>query len=367
MQGICFSSWASRIPDIKNNLGLNDAAWGTILLMLPLGQFIGMMFSGSIISRFGSRQVQPIAVTGYAIMLTLVGLAASEYALLLLLIAFGIFGNFCNIGVNTQGITVEDYYKRPIMSTFHGGWSFAGLAGATLGLVMTRLDIPTGIHFAVVSLLVITGMLWNRKYLQADLQKAAQTETQNLFKIKPEKFLFLLGIVGFCGMAAEGAMSDWNGVYLQDVVGVDSTLAPLGLMCYMVTMASGRFIMDKVTLRWGRRRVLQCCGCAIFSGLLLTVIYPGFIASLIAFMIIGFGTSGVVPTLYSTAGQKTRLHPSMALTMVSSISFLGFLLGPPIIGYISEATNLRVSYALIGILGLCIAIMAGKLKVLRKA
>ncbi len=365
MQGLCFSSWASRIPDIKNALELNDAAWGTILLMMPLGQFIGMIFSGSIIARLGSKRVLPVALGIYALMLSAVGLAQSEYMLLGILVCFGFVANFSNISINTQGITLERYYQRPIMSTFHGGWSFAGLAGGTIGLLMTTLKINPTLHFILVTILILSGILYTRKYLQPDLKKESDTGNQSLLNVKPEKFLFLLGLVGFCGMAAEGSMSDWNGLYLRDVVGVADYLTPLGLMTYMLTMASGRFVMDKVSQRYGRRRVLQFCGCAIFTGLSLTVIYPGFITSLIAFMIVGFGTSGVVPTIFSTVGQKTKLHPSLALTIVSSVSFLGFLLGPPVIGYISQLTNLRVSYALIALFGLSVALLSSNLKILK--
>ncbi len=141
--------------------------------------------------------------------------------------------------------------------------------------------------------------------------------------------MFLLGgIVGFCGMAAEGAMSDWSGLYLIDVVGTPSNIAPIGLAAYMVTMASGRFLIDKATQKWGgRKRVLQAGGTLITIGLFSAVALPHFITTIIAFMIIGFGTAGIVPSIYSVAGQRTKISTSIALTIVSSVSFLGFLMG----------------------------------------
>lgn len=141
-------------------------------------------------------------------------------------------------------------------------------------------------------------------------------------------------------------------------------LAPIGLAAYMTTMASGRFVIDKATQKWGRRRIVQAGGTLIGLGLFTAVILPHFITVIIAFMITGFGTAGIVPTIYSTAGQKTRIPPSLALTIVSSVSFLGFLLGPPVIGYIASVTNLRYSYTLIGILGICIVALASRIKVL---
>lgn len=368
LQGLCFSSWASRIPDIKSMLGMDDAAWGTMLLMIPVGQICGMTLSGTLISRIGSKRILTIAMICYAVTLMFIGLASSEHLLLLTLVVYGFFGNFCNIAVNTQGVTLEAQYKKPIMSTFHGGWSLAGFTGAAVGLLMTALRIAPSVHFIIISALVFAGIALNYKFLQPDLQKAVEPILEGAAqprKNKPELFLILLGIVAFCGMAAEGAMTDWNGVYLQDVVGVKESLAPIGLTAYMITMAAGRFIMDKVTQRWGRKRVLQYCGTMIALGLFLSVAYSHFIVTIIAFMIVGMGTSGIVPTIYSVTGQKTKISTGMALTIVSSISFTGFLLGPPLIGYISHATNLRYSYALVGVLGVCIVIMSSRLKVLR--
>lgn len=365
--GICFSSWASRIPDIKTTLGLGDAAWGTILLMIPIGQVCGMAISGFLVSKLGSKRILPVALIGYVAALLLVGVSSSEYALIISLIVFGFFGNFCNISINTQSVTVEAMYNKPIMASFHGGWSLAGLTGAAIGLLMSSLHLDPVYHFGIIGILVIITLIVNKRYLQPDHKKEKDpAEVAAKKKRKPETFLFLLGMVAFCGMAAEGAMADWSGLYLIDVVGTPKHLAPIGLAAYMVTMASGRFMIDKATQKWGRKRIVQTGGILIATGLFTAVAFPHFITTIIAFMIIGFGTAGIVPTIYSIAGQKTRIPTSIALTIVSSVSFLGFLMGPPLIGYISSATNLRYSYALIGLFGICIVVLASVIKVFRK-
>lgn len=364
--GICFSSWASRIPDIKIALGLGDAAWGTILLMIPVGQICGMTISGLLISKVGSKRIYPIALTGYVLALLAIGISSTEYALIMSLIVFGFFGNFCNISVNTQAVTLENAYNRPIMASFHGGWSLAGLTGAAVGLLMASLNIHPIYHFCIIGALVIITLLINKPYLQDDLKKEKDpADVAAKKKNKPETFLFLLGIVAFCGMAAEGAMSDWSGLFLIDVVGTEKNLAPIGLAAYMITMASGRFMIDKATQRWGRQRVIQAGGILIATGLFTAVAFPHFITTIIAFMIIGFGTAGIVPTIYSVAGQRTKIPTSIALTIVSSVSFLGFLMGPPLIGYIASVTNLRYSYALIGLFGICIVVLASVIKIFR--
>jgi MFS family permease len=166
-------------------------------------------------------------------------------------------------------------------------------------------------------------------------------------------------------MAAEGAMMDWSGLYLVQVIGSPKHLAPIGLAAYMITMASGRFLIDKATQKWGRQRIVQLGGTLIAVGLFSAVSFPYYITTIISFMIIGLGTAGIVPTIYSVVGQKTKIPTSIALTIVSSISFLGFLLGPPIIGYIAQVTSLQYSYALVGLFGIAIVVLASTLRVFK--
>jgi len=366
--GICFSSWASRIPDIKNTLGLGDAAWGTLLLMIPIGQVCGMTISGLIVSKAGSKKILPVALVGYVCALLLIGLSSTEYSLIISLIIFGFCGNFCNISVNTQAISIEAIYNKPIMASFHGGWSLAGLTGASIGLFMASIHLRPLYHFGIVGVVVIMILIINKSFLQPDIKKEKDpADIAARKRRKPEVFLFLLGTVAFCGMAAEGAMSDWSGLYLIDVVGMPKHLAPIGLAAYMTTMASCRFMIDKATRKWGRQRIVQAGGTLISIGLFTSVAFPHFITVIIAFMITGLGTAGIIPTIYSTAGQKTRIPASLALTIVSSIGFLGFLMGPPLIGYIASVTNLRYSYTLIGIMGVCIVTLASGIKILSSA
>jgi MFS family permease len=335
--------------------------------MIPIGQVCGMSISGFIVSKIGSRKILPVAIPCYVAALLFIGMSANEYALIISLIIFGFCGNFCNISINTQAISLEAVYNKPIMASFHGGWSLAGLTGASIGLLMTSIHLRPLYHFCIVGVLVIITLIINKSYLQPDTKKEKDPAgSAARKKQKPEAFLFLLGLVAYCGMAAEGSMADWSGLYLIDVVGMPKHLAPAGLAAYMITMASGRFIIDKATQKWGRQRIIQAGGTLIATGLFTAVAFPHFITVMIAFMITGFGTAGIVPTIYSTAGQKTRIPPSIALTVVSSVSFLGFLTGPPLIGYIASITNLRYSYALIGILGICIVALASVIKVFGK-
>lgn len=359
--GLCFASWASRIPDIKASLHLSDAALGSILLALPAGQLVAMPFSGRLITHFGSKKVLGICLALYAICLTNIALATEAWHLTLGLFLFGVFGNMCNISVNTQAIGAEKMYERPIMTSFHGVWSTAGFTGAAIGLLMMSLNISPYIHFWIVTVMVFATIMITQKYLQPG--NSTSSEKKSLFA-KPDTVLVQLGIIGFFCMASEGAMFDWSGVYFKDVVKAPEALVALGYLSFMIAMASGRFIGDKLISKYGRQKMLRASGILISAGLFTSVIFPTMITATAGFLAVGFGVSSIVPMVYSAAGKHSKLAPGLALAAVSSISFLGFLMGPPLIGYIAELFSLRYSFAVIGLLGISISLLVSKIQAL---
>ncbi|MCL4637448.1 MULTISPECIES: MFS transporter [Olivibacter] len=363
-QGLAFASWASRIPDIKTKLHLSDGQLGSLLFALPLGQLATMALSGTLVTKFGSKKVLTVAAALYVVALTNLGLASQGWHLGVSLFIFGIIGNMCNIAVNTQGVAAENLFDKPIMSSFHGAWSIAGFTGALVGLLMINLHIAPYLHFWIIAGLVWISILINNKFLVAGVGPASTTK-KKLFS-KPEGALLQLGVIGFCSMATEGAMFDWSGVYFKDIVKAPQALVPLGYASFMVMMASGRFIGDRLIARLGRKRVLQVSGVLISSGMFLAVLFPYIITAVIAFMLVGLGVATVVPTVYSVAGRNAKVSPGIALAMVSSVSYLGFLMGPPLIGYIAELASLRYSYAVIGVFGLVITLLVAKIRAINQ-
>ncbi|WP_036602854.1 MFS transporter [Olivibacter sitiensis] len=359
-QGFAFASWASRIPDIKSSLHLSDGQLGSILLALPLGQLLTMALSGQLVARYGSKMVLTLSVPLYGLALTNLGLATQAWHLALCLLLFGVIGNMCNISLNTQGVAAEKFYGRPIMSSFHGAWSIAGFSGALMGLLMMNLHFKPYAHFWVIAVFVFINTALNFRYLIAGVDP--QPAGKRKFFSRPEGVLLQLGIIGFCSMAAEGAMFDWSGVYFKDIVKAPRSLVVLGYASFMVMMATGRFLGDGMITRFGRKRVLQICGLLISIGMFTAVLLPYLPTATIGFMMVGLGVSCMVPSVYSLAGQNKTVSAGIALAMVSSVSYLGFLIGPPLIGYIAEMANLRYSYAVIGMAGMLVTLLVSRLK-----
>ena len=356
--GLTFASWASRIPEVQAMHHLSNGELGGVLFALPAGSLISLPLWGWMIAKYGSKTMLLSGISLYVLLLLLISLAGSIGQLWVILFLFGMIGNLCNIAVNTQAVGVEKLYGRSIMAGFHAIWSLAGFTGAAVGNLLIAFNATLFLHFLVIGILAtLLVIVVNTRLLQGD----AQTQSAS-FIVRPNKELWLLGLIAFCCMACEGAMFDWTGVYFQKVVNVPRQLVALGYTAFMSTMAGGRFLGDWIITRLGKRQVLQASGLLIFSGLLLAVLFPFLLFAILGFMLVGLGVSSVIPVVYSAAGNTQNLAPSVALATVSSIGFIGFLIGPPIIGFIAEILSLRWSFTFIAILGLGTTLLSSKME-----
>ena len=367
-QGLCFSSWASRIPDIKEIFTVNDALyWGIVLFMIPVGKFVAMPLAGYLVSKLGSRIMVQISIMGYALSLFAIGTALNIYMLGVFLFCFGVFWNLCDISLNTQGIGIERLYGRTIMASFHGGWSLAACLGALIGFIMIVSDVTPFWHFTLIAALILLLTMVSRRYLQDDVSTAEAVEDKSekwQYIKRPEMLLIKLGLVGLFALVVESAMFDWSGVYFESVLQVPKSLQ-IGFLVFMVMMTVGRFLANYAYRIWGKQRVLQLSGAFIFIGFFTSALLGSTVDSMalkvivnsFGFMLVGLGISSMVPTIYSLVGAKSKTPVGIALTILSSISFIGSLVAPLLIGAISQAFNMEYAYMVVGLLGLCILLM----------
>lgn len=379
-QGLCFSSWASRIPDIKDIFEVEYAFyWGLVLFLIPVGKFVAIPLAGYLVSKLGSRIMAQVSVLGYALALFAIGLSQSIYMLAVCLFAFGVFWNLCDISLNTQGICIERIFGKTIMASFHGGWSLAACMGALIGFIMIVFNVSPFWHFALIASIILLIVLAGRKYLQEDTESAgseASSESGSAveekkeapallsFIRKPEMLLIQLGVVGLFALVVESAMFDWSGIYFESVLQAPKSLQ-IGFLVFMVMMTVGRFLANSAYRILGKQHVLQLAGFFIFAGFFISALLGGIFESMvvkvvvnsIGFMLVGLGISCMVPTIYSLVGAKSKTPVGIALTILSSISFIGSLVAPLLIGAISQAFNMKYAYMVVGLLGLCILLM----------
>lgn len=357
--GLTFSTWASRIPDVKNALHLTEAALGLVLFALPVGQFVSLPLSAWLSSRYGTRAVMLVSAVLYPLTLVLLASSGSTVELVCALFLFGLWANMINIAMNTQAVGVENLYGRSIMASFHGLWSLAGFTGALLGSFFVSVGLTPLMHFSIICALTGVIVLFSIRNTLPD--NTSREDTKPVF-VKPDKAILILGLIAFSCMVCEGAMADWSGVYFQKVVETSPRFTTLGYVAFTATMALGRFAGDWLVTKFGVKRMLQSSGAVITTGLLVAVIFPNLASATTGFLLVGFGVSSVVPIVYGIAGRSTTMSASTALAAVSTIGFLGFLIGPPLIGFIAQVAGLRFSFALIAALGFGTTLLAGKIK-----
>ena len=358
IHGLVFSSWASRIPDIKSALSLSDAQLGGVLFLIPAGQLSAMALSGWLVNRFGSRKMLSVAAVLYPLALILLGGVTSRWELGAALYFFGITSNLSNISVNTQGVGVEKLYNRSIMASFHGMWSLAGVVGGLLGSWMALHGVSPRQHFLMtffVCMAILISMY--ASMLPRDRKITVSSNRPKTFT-RPSLYIVLLGLMAFCSMSCEGTMYDWSSVYFMQVVRPADHLIRAGYIACMTAMTLGRFSADYFATRFGSLNVIRASGFILFGGFLLAVLLPAFWTAGAGFFLVGLGFSSVVPLCYSLAGKSTRMPPSMAVAAVSTIGFFGFLFTPPVIGFISQASNMRTAFFIMACSGLSVSFVA---------
>ncbi len=370
IHGTVFSAWANRIPDIKRMLGLNDADWGTILFALPFGQFTMMWLSGLLVAKFGSRNMARCGLSIFPLILILVSQVGSSTELFITLMAFGAMANLHNISINTQAVDVELIYGRSIMASFHGIWSVAGFCGGIISGILVSNHISPFIQFSGVAIFAYFILFFISPFLLSrDIQPKMPHDEEDKKPrgfLHPTPLIFVLGFTAFGSMSCEGIMFDWSVIYFENIVHAPIDMIHTGYIAFMLTMASGRFVGDRLIMRFGAMNVLGFSGLVIFCGMMSAVLFPGVLTATIGFLMVGAGVSSVVPTCYSMAGRSRRMKASIAIATVSTIGFLGFLMGPPLIGYVAYLSNLRISFAIMACIGLLVTLLSHS-KPLREA
>ncbi|HRV54780.1 MAG TPA: MFS transporter [Mangrovimonas sp.] len=344
--GFNFATWTSRIPTIKEVFNLNDAQLGSILMIMPVSSITGLAVSGWMVSKFENR----IPIVASTIILTLSLLfIASQHSVIMLVVGIGLFAFFMrmlNISANTQSLYVQKFFNKNIVGSFHGLWSLGGVCGVLFSTLMVKNEIGLFEHFITVSIVTIVMALLGYRFL---IQNDKSASGNKLIFGKPDKYIMMLGIMVFLAAISEGGMFDWSGVYFKDVL--KSDVFTYGYLIFMSCMALSRFLSDYFLEIIGIRRTYFLSGAFVFLGTLISVLFPSFYVVLVGFCLIGFGTAAIFPLTFSMAGKSTKYSPGMAISIVATYSTIGFLIGPPLIGYLSYMFSLRYAFLLLSLMG----------------
>ena len=340
--GAMVGSWASRIPAVKDGLGLTTSQLGVALFAMSLGALVSMPLAGWLDQRVGSARIALVALLGGGSSLWLAGLAGSLGALVGALALFGAGFGAVNVAGNAQGIALERAYGRSILSSFHAAFSAGGLIGAAAGALAAARGVEPSAHFAAVAVTLALVALGAGRLLPR-----AEAGCGTFSLVRPPRALLLLGGAAFFTLLAEGAAADWSAVYLRGSLGSTTAFAALGYTAFSLAMVASRLAGDRLDETIGPAALAGGGGMVSAVGLAAALAIGTTPAALVGFAAMGAGLGVMVPVIFRTAGTTPGVAPGIGIAAVSTIGFLGFLAGPPAIGIAADVIGLRAALAVV--------------------
>lgn len=342
LNGFCFASWVSRIPEARSGLGLSNGALGTLLLTMAVGSLLTLPTTGSLISRWGAAGVVRCGVTigtaGLALAAVGAGAAASIPVTAAGLFAYGIGTGIWDVAMNVEGAAVEHELGRTIMPRFHAGFSLGTVAGAAVGALTTAGGLSMAWHLAAVA---VTALVVVLAATNGFLPRATTAETEatatprSAFAAWREPRTLLIGVMVFALAVTEGSANDWLAIALIDGYDVPHWVGVAGFGLFVTAMTAGRVVGPAVLDRHGRAPVLWATMGAAALGVLLIAFggHPAVVVAGIALW--GAGASLGFPVGISAAADDPA-HAATRVSVVSTIAYAAFLAGPPLLGFVAD-------------------------------
>lgn len=361
VNGLVFATWVLRIPNVRDGLGLSDAQVGTAILGIAVGSMLSMPLSGRWIVRFGSAAVTRLFAVLFCLCLPLPFVAVGLPTLFLALAAMGLTSGAMDVAMNAQGVAVERQLGRPVLSSFHAWFSLGNVAGALTGSLLLGLGLGLWAHVLGVLVLTLAAVglsafsLLPGRFDRHDEPAATEPGTvvpwHARFRLGPP--VLALGLLCFLGMLGEGATGDWSGLYFRDVLLAAGGLVGVGYSAFTIAMTLGRIFGDRWRSRYGAAPLVMVGSLLSGLGVLLAVLAPGLagpgslgrlLLAGLGYALTGLGVANIVPVLYGVAGRAMN---AQGLSQVATMGYLGFLAGPPLIGYLAHLFDLRAGLLLI--------------------
>ena len=363
--GAATATWSARLPAIKESLRLSDGRLGLALFAVPAGSVLTLALSGRIADRFGAVPVMRIAGVLTPAALIPIGLASDRPALMVTLAVYGAVAGLLDVSMNACGARLELGYGRPIMSSLHGGYSIAGLAGAGIGGVSAWLGISPLPTFAATAVaLVVLGLLAGPRVVIPAVQTVPERpdDPPRRTPRQTSMLIWVLGLVALCGQLGEGSAGDWSAVYLHVNLGTSPGVAAVALGAFSVTMAAGRAAGDRLAARFGPVRLVRASGLVAGLGLAAGLLTGTPAAAIAGFALLGVGLAGIFPQIVSVAA---RLDPEQAgrnIGRIAAVAYSGLLSGPVAIGAIASGVGLRDALLVPAALALLVSAVAGVMR-----
>ena len=344
--GFISSSFFARIPDYKARLELSNTVLGLCLLASSAGVLAALGPVGRLAAQRGSSAVLTKSSYLLVFVAPFVGISFNAISFAVILFLFGVAIAAQDVCMNTHGVTLEQKSGARYMGRFHAFWSVGALLGAITGGVFAQLEVSEFIHALIVSAAVLALIISNnRRYLPGDEDKHIYEESVK--RKKTPRLIYIMGLLGLAGSIGEGSAADWGGVLARETFGASQFVGTLPYIAYSFTMVVGRFYGDQLATKFGARRILKVGGLLGGAGLAGGLIVGGTTGVIVGWFLFGLALSTVIPLLFSAAGSMANkrfqgtISPAEAVAKISGISYFGFVVGPPLMGFLADVLTLR--------------------------
>jgi fucose permease len=337
VNGAVIGTWVAQIPWIQERFDLSRSAIGLVLVGMSIAVILTFPVAGQAVGRYGSERMTRLGGIACALSVNLAVLAPEPALVAAGLFVLGAASATMDVAMNSHGVRVEQVLGRPIMSSLHAGWSFGGMAGAGFAALMTGLGLDARPAVALASALLLALVLVLTRRIGPGL--AAEGEDTPGFTL-PSRGVVLLAVLCLLVMVTEGAMADWGGLYLRQDLGTSAAVAALAFAFFTGGMTVGRVAGDAVNARIGPVALLRWGALLTGVPLAAMLLLGSPAVALGCLFLVGVGVANGVPLMFSAAGRQPDIRPGAGIAAVSSMGSLGFLAGPPIIGFLADATSL---------------------------
>ena len=354
VNGAMIGTWVAHIPWLQDHLGVSKATIGLCLLCMAAGALVSMPLTGHILDRRSSASVTRAATLVFCLMLPLPLLATSAYMLGAILFVFGASSGAMDVAMNAHGVAVERELKKPIMSSLHGGWSLGGFAAAGVAVIAGAAGADPRLEALGVGVALWLAAL----YVTRRLGSASAQSKAGAGLALPSRAVLLIGGLCFLVMLTEGGIADWSGIYLRHDAGASAAAAAMAFTGFSLGMAVARLGGDVLNEQLGAGRLLRG-GMALVAIALGGVLLIGeVVPAVIGFALCGLGIANGVPLLFSAAGRLEPPGPSLAAAF--TLGYTGFIVGPPVIGFLADRFGLPETLSLLILAALAVVALGGR-------
>jgi MFS family permease len=357
--GMTLALWAVHIPTVAARLQIDHAVLGLALLNIGLGGVVSQPLTGWLVARIGSRGPTTVFLLLDMVTFCFAIVAWNVWVFFVATFAIGIVGGATNVAVNTQASEIERLRGKPTMSSFHGFFSLGALAGSLVGagILVTGLADGTGAFAAAIVLLGVAALA-SRWFLTNPPSTPAPAEAKGRRGLALPLGVLVLSVLVFFSNMVEGSVNDWSALYLSTERGFSDAAAASGFALFSLAMAICRLAGGPVVTRLGERKVVLFGGVLMAIGMTVVVLTPWNLMSPFGFALIALGAANTIPVMISAASRTPGIAPSSGIAAAATGALLGFLIGPPLIGFVAHAFGLTTALGSLSAVGIIVAVGA---------